>query len=308
MTATRIPFTSREQWLTERAKDVTSTEIAALYGLSPYATAFELWHQKRDGYVEAIEPNERIKWGTRLQDAIAAGVAEDRGWEPRRFDDYIRDENDRIGSSFDFEVVCKERGPGLMEIKNVDRSVFYEKWIDDPGGIEGPQHIELQVQHQMEVSGLPWCALVALVGGNDARIAIRERDHAIGRDIRKHVREFWESVEANEPPTPDYEQDAEFLCRLHGRADPKLAIDATPEVEHLLREYADLAGAEPRRKAIKAHVLDLIGTAAKVRTSFGTLSCTETKASEGTLITPDMVGQRVGARRGFRQFRFNVKK
>lgn len=307
-TVTRIPFTSREHWLAERANDITSTEVSALYGLSPYVTHFELWHQKRDRYIEEFEPSDRMKWGTRLQDAIAEGVAEDMGWEAKRLDDYMRDPEDRIGSSFDFEVVSKDRGRGLMEIKNVDGLVFREKWIDEPGGVEGPQHIELQVQHQMEVADVPWCALVPLVGGNDARVVIRERDREIGRDIRKRVRAFWASIDANEPPKPDYSLDADFLCRLHGMADSSVEIDADPLVEQLLREYADLGGAEPRRKAIKAQVLELIGVAGKVRTSFGTLSCTETQASEGTLITPEMVGQRIGARRGFRQFRFTKSK
>jgi len=110
MTVTRIPFTTEEAWLAERAKDITSTEIAALYGLSPYCTAFELWHQKQGLYVEDFESNDRIKWGTRLQDAIAAGVAEDMGWEAKRLDDYMRDDDARLGASFDFEVVCQERG------------------------------------------------------------------------------------------------------------------------------------------------------------------------------------------------------
>lgn len=308
MTVTRIPFTTEEAWLAERAKDITSTEIAALYGLSPYCTAFELWHQKQGLYVEDFESNDRIKWGTRLQDAIAAGVAEDMEWHAKRLDDYMRDEDARLGASFDFEVVCQERGRGLMEIKNVDRSVFYDKWLDLPSGIEGPQHIELQVQQQMEVGDYDWCALVALVGGNDAKVTIRERDREIGQDIRKHVAAFWRSIEAGQAPAPDYEQDADFLCRIHGRADRKVEKEADAQVESLLREYMELGHAEKRRKAIKAQVLESIGDAAKVRASFGSLSCGETKANEGTLVTADMVGTLIGGRKSFRQFRFTPTK
>jgi putative phage-type endonuclease len=311
MTATAsvvIPITSEDQWLAERAKDVTSTEIAALYGLSPYVSHFELWHRKKGNFIEEGRTSERVTWGKRLQDAIAAGVAEDRGWEAARFDSYVRVPELRIGSSFDFRVTDQKLGPGLMEIKNVDKFVFREEWIDDGTGIEAPQHIELQVQHQMEVAGVPWCALVALVGGNEARVVIRERDERIGADLRKHAAEFWFTVNANTPPTPDYRVDAEFLGRLYGMSAAGVTIDADPETENLLARYVALGELIKERDAVKAQVLERIGVAERVRTKFGKLACGAQDASAGKLITFDMVGQRIGARAGFRMFRFTESK
>ncbi len=49
-----------------RVQDITSSEISALFGLSPYKTAFELYHEKRAGEVMRIEENTRMKWGKRL--------------------------------------------------------------------------------------------------------------------------------------------------------------------------------------------------------------------------------------------------
>lgn len=315
MTTTTHPITDRDQWLAQRAQDITSTEIAALYGLSPYVTEFELWHQKRDRFVEERRADQRIRWGTRLQDAIAAGIAEERGWSVRRMNVYMRDEQDRLGSSFDFEVLAGGdlavpggAGNPLLEIKNVDDLVFRDEWIDGERGIEAPQHIELQVQVQMEVANRPWCALVALVGGNDAKVTIRMRDREIGQDIRHHVRDFWRSIAAGTPPKPDYRLDAEFLCRLHGRADANLTIDADDETADLIARYAALTELAKERDAIKAQVFERVGKASRVRTKFGSLACGEVKANPGTEITPDMVGQRTGARAGFRMFRFTEAK
>lgn len=304
MTTIELPITNEADWLSWRTQDVTSTESAALFGLSPYMTRFELWHRKRERFVEQMTDTPRLKWGRRLQDAIAVGVAEDMGWQARRLDVYMRDEQDRIGSSFDFEAVCPKRGRGLMEIKNVDRFVFAEAWDE----AEGPRHIELQVQHEMEVADLPWCALVALVGGNEAKVIVRERDLAIGRRVRAEVREFWRSVEANEPPSPDYQMDAEFIATLYGKADTGLTIDADDSLQNLIAHYHRLGEADGQRKALKAQILERIGTACRVRTPFGTLSCGEVKPSTGTLITAEMVGQRIGGREGFRLFRFTPKK
>ena len=146
MTTETIQIESREQWLQERTKDVTSTEVSALYGLSPYKTEFELFHEKRDGLVVNIQSNERMRWGNRLEAAIAHGAAEEMGWQIAKLNVYMRDIDARIGSSFDFEIKSSSQGPGILEIKNVDWLQYQRNWIDDgAGNIEAPEHIELQI-------------------------------------------------------------------------------------------------------------------------------------------------------------------
>ena len=56
-TIEKIEFVNTESWLQERMKDITSTEVSALYGLSPYLTEYELFHTKKDGVVVRIEEN-----------------------------------------------------------------------------------------------------------------------------------------------------------------------------------------------------------------------------------------------------------
>ncbi len=107
-------------WLEMRAQDITSTEISALFGISPYMTLFETWHRHKGNIVSSFEENERSTWGLRLQDSIAKGIAEDEGWKIRRMDEYMRNEKLRAGSSFDFDINGKE----LLEIKNVDGRVI----------------------------------------------------------------------------------------------------------------------------------------------------------------------------------------
>ena len=134
MSIETIEIESQEQWLQARTKDVTSTEVSALYGLSPYLSEFELFHQKRDGVVVKIEPNERMRWGNRLEAAIAHGAAEDQGWDISKLNVYMRDADAKIGSSFDFEIKSKSDGPGILEIKNVDWLQYQKNWIDDGNG------------------------------------------------------------------------------------------------------------------------------------------------------------------------------
>ena len=308
-----IKITDRDTWLKNRVRDVTSTEVSSLYGLSPYKTEFELFHEKRDGLVVEIKDNDRMKWGRRLEESIARGAAEDMGWEIQKLDVYMRDIDARIGSSFDFQILSSTNGPGILEIKNVDWLQYQKSWSDDgAGNIEGPAHIELQVQHQLEVSGFSWAAIAILVGGNETKIVLRNRDKEIGADIRAKVSEFWDRVNSNRPPSADYSRDAEFIIKqLATQVDPNLIVNADPALEELLEKYNFCHKAESDMKAekrkLQADILKRIDKASKVITSFGSLACGPVKGKAGTLVTPEMVGTVIGASEGYRNFRFFPK-
>jgi putative phage-type endonuclease len=170
-------YDSRAEWLKARQSCVSSTESAALFGMSPWTSAFELANRKAQKLPET-DSDERMAWGQRLQDAIAQGIADDYGViiESLELAYAVHPDRPRMGSSFDYMIVdAKEReggfselgalfkkhGPGLLEIKNVD-ALVYRDWPEH----DAPDHIEIQVQHELEVSQLAWCALGVLVGGN----------------------------------------------------------------------------------------------------------------------------------------------
>ena len=297
-----------------RLQDVTSTEVSALFGLSPYKTEFELFHEKRDGQVVEIPDNERMRWGRRLETPIALGVAEDQGWSVEKLDVYMRKPEARVGSSFDFKIDSNSDGPGLMEIKNVAELQFKKTWIDmGNGNYEAPEHIELQVQHQMEVADIQWCAIVALVGGNAPKIIYRNRDKDIGAQIRARVAAFWQRVANNEPPSADYSADADFIVQLYSQANEGEVYDGSSDdfLATLVRDYQaageQIDQLEAMRKSCKAQILERVGAAERVTAKWGSISLGMTSNSPGTLITPEMVGTYVGARKGYRQFRITHK-
>ena len=320
MNRQKMERTDEASWLQKRTQDVTSTEVAALFGLSPYISEFELFHRKRLGEIVRIEENERMTWGKRLESAIAHGVANDEGWAVTRADYYARIVDLRMGSSFDYEVTSEQQQgafmapiTGLMEVKNVDGLQFHNKWLDDGATLEAPEHIELQIQHQMEVADKDYCILVALIGGNRVRWVRRNRDFAIGLQIRNRVAEFWDAVANNRAPSPDYAMDADFIIKqLHANANDGEVLEADDALEDLIAQYQfvsrEAAGMDELKSKTKAELMRRIGTASKVTSKLGTISCGMTKPSQGTFITPDMVGTHVGGRQGFRNFRFTPKK
>lgn len=289
-----------QEWLALRTKDITSTDVAALFGISPYLTEFELWHRKKSGMAGDFQVNERMTWGTRLQDAIAVGIAVDHKLEVDKMIDYMRIPELRMGSSFDYF----EGANGILEVKNVDSLAYKDGWIVDGANVEAPAHIELQVQHQMLVSGRTQAAIGALIGGNRVVIIRRKPDLAVAHAIKSKVAKFWESIDANQPPEPNFKEDAAFISRLNGYAEPGKVVNATGDniIAGLVRDYKEWSAksesAKNEKDAIKARLLTLIGDAEKVTgdgwsISARTLPSTWVEAYE---------------RKGYRDFRVNLKK
>src|SRR5688572_21020125 len=125
-------------WHALRVEDITSTESPALFNMSLYSTAFEVWHRKKSGAIVEIPENERMRWGKRLQDAIAAGIAEDQGWLAEPMKEYIRIIHARMGASFDWRMIDKHGRLGVFEIKNVDFIMFRDQWQDEDGQLVAP--------------------------------------------------------------------------------------------------------------------------------------------------------------------------
>jgi putative phage-type endonuclease len=286
-------------WLELRTNDITSTEVSALFGLSPYQTVFEVWHRKKDKVSVQLEMNERMKWGTRLQDSIAAGIAEDNGWEVYRIDEYMRNPELRMGSSFDFGI----GDDGILEIKNVDSLVFKDGWLIDGDNLEAPPHIELQVQHQLSVSKRKFTYIGVLVGGNRIALVKREPDATIINAIHERVEAFWHSIETNDAPLPEWSKDADFISKLYGYAEPGKVLEVGEESPFLplVNDYRALGESlkeiESKRDGIKAQLLTMMGDAEKIVGGRWSISA--------GMVGPAEISYK---RDGFRQFRVNWKK
>lgn len=297
---TLVP-TSEFEWLQWRAADLTSTEVAALFGASPYQTEFELYHYKkgtlkRSDFIE----NDRMKWGKRLESAIAYGVAEDHGLLIEPFKDYVRIPELRVGSSFDFKIVgitedwkgedstardmFIKHGPGLMEVKNVDGLQFKRSWIDGEELVEAPPHIELQAQYQLAVTGLGWTMISPLVGGNTPRTSVREADTELHKIMFDKVAAFWVRIDTNDEPAPDYTKDGKAISALHVDNDGS-AVDLSddPRVFQLCKTYKDgkalAKQGDASADAAKAELLTIIGAAKSIQATGYKISAGTNKES-----------------------------
>lgn len=283
---------TRTDWLALRAMFVSSTESAALFGMSPYMTAFELWHQKHDNDTSSIDLNERMEWGLVMERTIAKMVALKYGVKVRNLNAYVVHDEARMGASFDYEIIgielpegvdgqapqpivdtvlqdlYNQHGAGILEIKNVDWSVFKEHW-ETGETPSAPEHIEVQVQHQLECIDRQWTAIAALVGGNRLVMIPRLRDKEVGGALVNKINAFWLTVAGNMAPPPTLPEDAEFISKLYGYAEVGKLLDlrGNQAITALCEDYKAASEAaskaEENKKSAKAELLMAIGDAEK---------------------------------------------
>lgn len=302
----KIDYTTEKQWLDERLKDVTSSEVAALFHMSPYMTELELWHHKKNQTQQEFKDNDRMKWGDRLEPAIARGIASDMSWTVSPMKYYLRDTSIKMGSSFDFRItqIDGKDCNGILEIKNVDYIQLKQKWIFDDETkecIEAPPHIELQCQQQLAVSKADFLYIGALIGGNNVILIERKPNAKIINKIRAKVSYFWDSIKANKQPAVDFERDAAFIRQLYSYAEPGKIMEGTEEIDQLVSSYSEIVKKEKaiqkEKDKIKSHILTLINENEKVTGKNYTISA--------GMVGPSSVSYE---RKGYRLFKIHTRK
>lgn len=297
-----IEITDEKTWLEKRKHYINSTEVAALYGISPYMTAYELWHIKHGNIKPAdLSSDAFIRFGKIIEPAIVAMIEiEKPDWKIEDCNVYAYDDIGRIGSSFDRYITIDGR-KGLLELKSTSYAEYQKKYTET----EAPMHYEVQMQVQLEMMPEAEFIMHAVFLGDTRQIKYirRERDADMGKAMRQAVLDFW----ANGEPAPDYARDKSVLAKLCPEANPDNTMDATNDVRltELMAIYSAEKALEKKSadNADKAYaeILHLIGDARYVWTNHHKVTVSDIKPSIGTLVTKEMVGSYTGARQGYKR-------
>ena len=214
--AISVPIKDEKHWHQLRSQHVGASDCAALFDDSPYTTKFTLWHEKAGKIASPDFDTERVRWGNRLEPMIAQGLAEDYDLKIRKVRRYLQHPTVKgMGASLDYEILNRPEGPGCLEIKNISIEAWGKNWLKhEDGRIEAPLHIELQLQHQMAVTGWQWGAFGFLVGGNKGELVVRQRHEPTIQAIEKAVADFWTSIHAGETPPINSAEDAAAVIEL----------------------------------------------------------------------------------------------
>jgi predicted phage-related endonuclease len=102
-----------------------------------------------------------------------------------------------------------------------------------------PEYVQLQVHHQLAVTGKQAADVAVLVCGNEFRTYRIERDDALIARLIELERKFWHYVETDTPPPADGSDSAEVALRCLYPNDNNAVLDFSGDVE-MCAAFSDL--------------------------------------------------------------------
>jgi putative phage-type endonuclease len=239
----------RDEWLELRRQGLGGSDAATVVGLNPYKSPLALYFEKR-GEVDDTEMGEPAYWGIKLEDIVAQEFAERTGLDVRLYPYMLQQaEHDWMLVNLDrlvFEGPDATEPLGVLEVKTTGAHHAHE-WAD--GAV--PEYYQVQVAHELAVSGLDRAWIVCLVGGQRLTEPVEiERDNALIADLIAVEGAFWADTVAGIPPAADAsESTTEALAKRYPTAEiGKTVVLGDGEVVDLLMRRADAKAALKRAK------------------------------------------------------------
>ena len=242
---------SRAAWLAERRRDVTASEVAALFGCHPYTTALQLHHEKRGTLPPADRDTPAMRRGRVFERVAVDWLREDRpDWRIDYSTEahvYLRAPDLRLGATPDLIVEAPE-GRGVVQIKTVAPRAL-AGWANEAGDPEPPLWIALQCELERVLAGAAWGAVAALTISPDFEVSLPlyrvEPVPGMLDAMARLAAAFWDRVARGEEPPADYDRDADLIGQLYAEADPDMALDLSgdDEIASLLARRTEAIGA-----------------------------------------------------------------
>lgn len=242
-----MSMNAREEWRQDRKTGIGGSDIAAILGVSPYKSAVDIFLDKT-GKTPDSEMNEAMFWGTVLEDVVAKHYQDTSGAKVQRVSEMMRHPHfhwmlaniDRAivtpGSRARFDSGKLLGAEGILEVKTASAYKAGE-WgtPDDEDAI--PTHYAAQCMWYLGISGLEWCDVAVLIGGQKYLVKRIERDDETIRGMVERAEEFWfKHIVEGIPPAP---KDGDDAIKLFPR-DSGRSIEANPKTLELLSRAVEL--------------------------------------------------------------------
>jgi len=218
----QLRFKDRSAWLAARGKDITASVAGALFGVHEYTSPYELWAQKSGRLISGSLDSAALERGEMLEPVAVRLLRRKRPeWEIHHNTGaetvYFRDAANRIGATPDTLVMCPDRGPGTVQIKSVEQSVYRRKWTPDGAEPEPPLWIAIQALLEAHMTGSRWACVAPLVVGYGIDLPVIEIPLVgdVMPALIAKAAEFWAMVDSGEEPPADYSRDRQTIEAMY---------------------------------------------------------------------------------------------
>ncbi|TCD20688.1 alkaline phosphatase [Pseudomonas sp. IC_126] len=204
----------REEWLEVRKQGIGSSDAAAAVGLNPYKSQLELWLEKtgRDTGLAKTDPDDEesaMYWSNVLEPIVAWHYSKRTGNKVRRINAVLQHPDPELSwmlANIDREVIGAD-DVQILECKTagINGARLWKEGV--------PEYVQLQVMHQLAVTGKQAADVAVVLGGQHLEIHRIERDEAMIAHLIELERTFWTYVETDTPPPADGTASAETALR-----------------------------------------------------------------------------------------------
>ncbi|AVD88557.1 YqaJ viral recombinase family protein [Pseudomonas sp. SWI44] len=278
----------REDWLSVRKQGIGSSDAAAAVGLNPYKSQLELWLEKtgRDTSLPKLDPQDEESpayWGNVLEPIVAWHYSKRSGIRVRRINAVLQHPNPELSwmlANIDREVIGAD-DVQILECKTagINGARLWKEGV--------PEYVQLQVMHQLAVTGKQAADVAVLLGGQHLEIHRIERDESMIARLIDLERQFWDYVVSDTPPPADGTASAEAALRCLYPEDNGQAQDFSQHPE-LANTYLELkairqsiAQQETREAQLKQALQQAMGAATRAEFAEGYISWKRSKDSIG---------------------------
>ena len=254
---------NEQEWLEQRRKVVTATDVPILLGVSQYKSPLQLWAEKVEG--EEQSQSTAMEVGLDLQPVLIRKAAKLTKWHTEEVDlDRAWRVKDFIGATIDGlitipqEKELREYGLGIIGYDGDVEPCEAILECKTTGRLEDdalPPAWFAQVQTQMHVHERPVAVVIALVMDYNRRYKmwlIKVDEDFVQNVIIDVAAEFYGYLVKRTPPPADSPNDVAITKRLYKSHDG--AVVESSEYDDLLEHYNDVLS----RKQATAQTLKAI--------------------------------------------------
>lgn len=218
---------------------IGGSDAAAILGVSPWKSAFQLYQEKRGEWVEEVTPEKQriFDRGHRWEPVVVEMLTDELSGRGHAVEVVARNARYQdaahpfLAAEIDLELLVD--GEYLNgEIKTVHP--FAAKAWGEPGTDEIPIYYAAQVMHGLMVRPRERAIVAALIGVDDLRIHWIDRDDETIAAIRARELEFWQRLQDGSPPPPETDTDIRWLYRT----DTGEAMEADADLLELCSELS----------------------------------------------------------------------
>lgn len=276
----------RDEWLAVRKTGIGGSDAAAAVGLNPYKSQLELWMEKtgHDADLEKPDPNDTthpVFWGTLLEPIVAAAYTQQTRNRVRKINAVLRHPSiPFMLANIDREVV------GTADVQLLECKTAGEfgarLWRD---GV--PEYVQLQVQHQLAVTGKKAADVAVLLCGQHLAVHRIERDDGLIARLVELEARFWHYVQSDTPPPADGSDSADRALRCLFPRDVGSTVDFSDDrtlsatFADLVTVRADIETREQLESKLKQSIQQAMGDASRAVFETGEVTWKRSKDNAG---------------------------